>query len=257
MVRLITIVNTLALAVAAVHAAPHLTARQLPDPAIKDKKGSDPKLIGKQLINGECVNSLNCQSGCCATLPRGGQTIGVCSGPGAQFQAGKQGCGFGDGLDAIIPIDDDGASDDPSDGLLEVIPIEDEEAIATAPAPAPVNTAAPAANAGPPLDNTDLPEPPTSIPVPVNPPVGLPIVVTNLRPDPVSNKNAGNLAGEQFITGRCFEDRDCGSGCCAVVNSGDGLYFGICSGPAVNFANGKQGCGFPFGGGAGIGSQTP
>jgi hypothetical protein len=44
---------------------------------------------GHQFIGGQCLRAADCNSGCCA-LP-----CGICSGPGAQFQAGKQGCGFG------------------------------------------------------------------------------------------------------------------------------------------------------------------
>ncbi|HEV8196316.1 MAG TPA: hypothetical protein VGP87_06725 [Gemmatimonadales bacterium] len=44
---------------------------------------------GRQFIGGQCRNAKDCASGCCA-LP-----CGICSGPGAQFQAGKKGCGFG------------------------------------------------------------------------------------------------------------------------------------------------------------------
>jgi hypothetical protein len=44
---------------------------------------------GIQFIGGQCLSQADCASGCCA-LP-----CGICSGPGAQFLAGKQGCGFG------------------------------------------------------------------------------------------------------------------------------------------------------------------
>src|SRR5262245_51563645 len=44
--------------------------------------------VGRQFIGGQCLGAKDCASGCCA-LP-----CGICSGPGAQFQAGKQGCGF-------------------------------------------------------------------------------------------------------------------------------------------------------------------
>jgi hypothetical protein len=43
---------------------------------------------GGQFIGGQCLNSADCASGCCAG------PSGICSGPGAQFQAGKTGCGF-------------------------------------------------------------------------------------------------------------------------------------------------------------------
>jgi hypothetical protein len=45
---------------------------------------------GEQFIGGQCLSAADCASGCCA-LP-----CGICSGPGAQFQNGKEGCGFGD-----------------------------------------------------------------------------------------------------------------------------------------------------------------
>jgi hypothetical protein len=45
---------------------------------------------GEQFIGGQCLSAADCASGCCA-LP-----CGICSGPGASFQNGKQGCGFGD-----------------------------------------------------------------------------------------------------------------------------------------------------------------
>jgi len=44
---------------------------------------------GKQFIGGQCLDAADCASGCCA------KPCGICSGPGAQLQAGKQGCGFG------------------------------------------------------------------------------------------------------------------------------------------------------------------
>jgi len=44
---------------------------------------------GEQFITGQCLSDADCASGCCA-LP-----TGICSGPGASFQQGKQGCGFG------------------------------------------------------------------------------------------------------------------------------------------------------------------
>jgi len=44
---------------------------------------------GEQFIGGQCLDTADCASGCCA-FP-----CGICSGPGAQFQAGKEGCGFG------------------------------------------------------------------------------------------------------------------------------------------------------------------
>jgi hypothetical protein len=71
-----------------------------------------------------------------------------------------------------------------------------------------------------------------------------------LTPDPNGDKNIGNGNGGQFITGACLSDADCASACCAVLGAG-----GICSGPAVSFAQGKQGCGFG-GGNAGNGGNV-
>lgn len=56
------------------------------DPAGEKNVGNG---AGGQFIGGQCLDAADCASGCCA-LP-----CGICSGPGAQFQAGKQGCGFG------------------------------------------------------------------------------------------------------------------------------------------------------------------
>ncbi|KAF7362772.1 hypothetical protein MVEN_00626900 [Mycena venus] len=44
---------------------------------------------GKQFIGGQCLSGADCGSGCCAG------PSGICSGPGAQTQAGKTGFGFG------------------------------------------------------------------------------------------------------------------------------------------------------------------
>ncbi|EJF56806.1 hypothetical protein DICSQDRAFT_93145, partial [Dichomitus squalens LYAD-421 SS1] len=43
---------------------------------------------GGQFIGGQCLSNADCGSGCCAG------PSGICSGPGAQTQAGKTGCGF-------------------------------------------------------------------------------------------------------------------------------------------------------------------
>ncbi|KAF4925432.1 hypothetical protein CGCVW01_v003548 [Colletotrichum viniferum] len=61
-----------------------------PDPAGAKNVGNGQ---GAQFIGGACLSSKDCASTCCATL----NGAGICSGLGAQFQAGKTGCGFGDG----------------------------------------------------------------------------------------------------------------------------------------------------------------
>ncbi|EHA53409.1 hypothetical protein MCOR27_006046 [Pyricularia oryzae] len=48
---------------------------------------------GEQFTTGGCVANADCQEGCCAN---NGQGVGICSGIGAEFQNGKQGCGFTD-----------------------------------------------------------------------------------------------------------------------------------------------------------------
>lgn len=47
---------------------------------------------GSQFITGGCVNDADCASACCADA----SNIGVCSAEAAQFQNGKNGCGFVD-----------------------------------------------------------------------------------------------------------------------------------------------------------------
>jgi len=59
-----------------------------PDPAGVPHVGNGK---GEQFITGQCLSNADCQSACCAKL----RDIGICSGPGAATQAGKQGCGFG------------------------------------------------------------------------------------------------------------------------------------------------------------------
>ncbi|KAJ1329847.1 colipase [Microdochium nivale] len=66
-----------------------------PNPLTPDPSGDKNigNAAGVQFIGGSCLSSADCASTCCAKLSGGG----ICSGLGAQFQAGKQGCGFGDG----------------------------------------------------------------------------------------------------------------------------------------------------------------
>ncbi|KAK1580170.1 uncharacterized protein LY79DRAFT_316706 [Colletotrichum navitas] len=77
------------------------TALAVPSPLTPDPAGA--KNIGNgrgaQFIGGACLNSRDCASACCAIL----NGAGICSGVGAQFQAGKQGCGFGGGGAAAAP----------------------------------------------------------------------------------------------------------------------------------------------------------
>ncbi|KAF7319232.1 hypothetical protein HMN09_00260600 [Mycena chlorophos] len=52
---------------------------------------------GKQFIGGQCLSAADCNSGCCAG------PSGICSGVGAQTQAGKTGCGFVSGSSSSAP----------------------------------------------------------------------------------------------------------------------------------------------------------
>ncbi|KAG6031418.1 hypothetical protein E4U41_007571 [Claviceps citrina] len=61
-----------------------------PDPAGSKNVGNGQ---GKQFITGQCLSNADCASDCCAQQDGG---VGLCSGVGAQFQAGKTGCGFVD-----------------------------------------------------------------------------------------------------------------------------------------------------------------
>ncbi|KAI1469626.1 uncharacterized protein F4812DRAFT_296422 [Daldinia caldariorum] len=71
-----------------------------PDPA-GDKNVGNGK--GIQFIGGQCLSSADCASTCCAGVS--GQSFGLCSGLGAQTQAGKTGCGFGDNGQTRPPND--------------------------------------------------------------------------------------------------------------------------------------------------------
>ncbi|KAI0376711.1 hypothetical protein F5Y04DRAFT_285653 [Hypomontagnella monticulosa] len=74
---------------------PALAVPISPDPAGEKNIGNGQ---GTQFIGGQCLSSADCASTCCAVVT--GQNFGLCSGLGAQFQAGKAGCGFGDGAAA-------------------------------------------------------------------------------------------------------------------------------------------------------------
>jgi len=77
--------------------APAAPTSAAPAPATASKGGppfdpSGAKNVGNakgaQFIGGQCLSAADCASGCCAN------PSGICSGVGAQTQAGKTGCGF-------------------------------------------------------------------------------------------------------------------------------------------------------------------
>ncbi|KAJ7628254.1 hypothetical protein DFH06DRAFT_724547 [Mycena polygramma] len=220
---------------------------------------------GAQFIGGQCLSAADCGSGCCAG------PSGICSGVGAQTQAGKTGCGFGGGAAATSPA-------------------------ATAPVAAPPAPAAASAG-GPPFDPAGAgnvgngagkqfiggqclsgadcgsgccagpsgicsgpgaqlqagktgcgfgggaaapPPAPAAAAPPAAPPAPA-AAGTNAAGgppfDPAGVPNVGNGAGKQFIGGQCLSAADCGSGCCAGPS-------GICSGVGAQTQAGKTGCGF-------------
>jgi len=240
MVHFTNIMGTLALALTAVQAMPNLAARQLPDPAGEKNLG---KGGGAQFIGGQCSSAADCASGCCATLPRNGGTIGVCSGVGAQFQAGKQGCGFGGGGgNGGAGAGNNGGGNNapsPTPGNVMAAPIPSSPPITVRPAPAPT-----------------LASDPTATTITQGGRV-FTIIPSTLKVDPAGTANVGNGAGGQFIGGGCNSDEDCASGCCALVDADVTTNaFGICSGKGANRQNGKQGCGFPLGNGNGIATNN-
>ncbi|KAI1640642.1 hypothetical protein F4809DRAFT_637446 [Biscogniauxia mediterranea] len=92
MVRFVTAALAFALTALALPSPSPLT----PDPAGDKNVGNG---AGQQFIGGACLSGADCASTCCATL----DGAGICSGLGAQFQAGKTGCGFVSGSGAAAP----------------------------------------------------------------------------------------------------------------------------------------------------------
>ncbi|KAL7791507.1 hypothetical protein V8C37DRAFT_381910 [Trichoderma ceciliae] len=85
-----------------------LSVYALGDPAGAKNVGNGQ---GGQFIGGQCLSGADCASTCCAFITGGG----VCSGIGAQFQAGKSGCGFGGGHVPPQPSAASGSSSGSSD----------------------------------------------------------------------------------------------------------------------------------------------
>lgn len=61
-----------------------------------------------------------------------------------------------------------------------------------------------------------------------------------VQPNNAGARSVGKGNGEQFITGGCVNDNDCGSQCCANNSQGKG----VCSAEAAALQNDKLGCGF-------------
>ncbi|KAI1266418.1 hypothetical protein F5Y18DRAFT_358151 [Xylariaceae sp. FL1019] len=165
-----------------------LVSAQLPDP-------NGAKNIGVplgQTIGGQCLSSGNCaqNSGdptavtCCAFLVRDGQeTIGVCSSSKADvpFQAGKQGCGFGDG-----------ASSAPAASIATTSAAPSSTATFFVTTTITPSSTATATNSGP-----------------------LPTVTLSTVRDDQGPANVGKKNHLQFVQGVCTSDDDCQSTCCS------------------------------------------
>ncbi|KAL8980204.1 MAG: hypothetical protein Q9177_005944, partial [Variospora cf. flavescens] len=127
-----------------------------------------------QFIGGQCLSNADCASGCCAN------PIGICSGPGAARQNGKEGCGFTSSsadpasvATAVAGNNKVAASGGGAEEIEKAAAVEGGGAVAGN-----------GANGGPAFD-------------------------------PAGEKNVGNGQGGQFIGGQCRSGGDCASGCCA------------------------------------------
>ncbi|KAF6827730.1 biotrophy-associated secreted protein 2 [Colletotrichum plurivorum] len=247
------------------------TALAVPNPLTPDPAGAKNVGNGRggQFIGGACLSSKDCASACCATL----SGAGICSGVGAQFQAGKQGCGFGDG----------GAA---SQGVGQATPSMESSAGNGGNAGADAASSAPGSQnvgkgngqqfiTGQCLTDADCAsgccagpkgvcsaravanesgktgcgfgaaggsgagsgEAEAAAPsAPAQPTQPAP-AAGGVNEGAAGSENVGKGNGSQFITGQCLSDADCASGCCAGPK-------GACSARAVAEENGKTGCGF-------------
>ena len=141
---------------------------------------------GTQFITGACVSNADCGSQCCAQQNGAG---GVCSGVGAQFQAGKTGCGF----------------NDPN-------------------AQQTIETAKKQAGGSQPQQQQQQQQQPQEQQQQKQPQQQ---GSNKVGGDPAGFANVGNGAGTQFITGACVSNADCASKCCAQQNGAGGFCSGI------------------------------
>ncbi|OHE92602.1 biotrophy-associated secreted protein 2 [Colletotrichum orchidophilum] len=249
------------------------SALAIPNPLTPDPSGAKNVGNGKgvQFIGGACLSSKDCASTCCATL----NGAGICSGLGAQFQAGKQGCGFGDGGAA-------GAAPAASQGAGQATPSMEAAAGSGSNAGSGTSSNVGAGNGqqfitGQCLSDADCASgccngpkgacaaravatengkagcgftgtgtgsaaegaaPPQAAPsAGAGAGAGAGSAAGAGTAGAPGSQNVGKGNGQQFITGQCLSNADCASGCCAGPK-------GVCSAVAVANANGKTGCGF-------------
>lgn len=154
---------------------------------------------GTQFITGVCTSDADCASGCC------GFNSGKCAGP-VVAQERDGGCGFGDSA--------------PNDRAAQAF--RNGGAMSPATPPPPTGNAGNAGNTGGGNGNGNG----------NNGGNGNGNIDTSIP----GSQNVGNGNGAQFITGQCFSDADCASGCC-------GFNSGKCAG-AVIAQTRDGGCGF-------------
>ncbi|CAF9910941.1 MAG: hypothetical protein GOMPHAMPRED_007239 [Gomphillus americanus] len=253
-----------------------------PDPAGAKNVGNGH---GGQFIGGACLSQADCASACCATL----NGAGICSGPGAQFQAGKTGCGFG-GVSAAAPPPPPSNSapttSTSSSGFTIVQTIPGSQNVGKANGqqfitgqctsnadcastccaglPGAGNGPTFAVCSGPAVGNDagktgcgftlsggSVAAAPAA---PAAPSTGKVPIDTSIP----GSQLVGNQKAQQFITGQCINNADCASGCCAgLPTANQGPLFAVCSGPAVGNQAGKTGCGFNANVSAAITTTTP
>ncbi|OAP55878.1 hypothetical protein AYL99_10030 [Fonsecaea erecta] len=153
---------------------------------------------GTQFITGPCTSDADCASGCC------GFNTGLCAGA-IVAQERDGGCGFGNAQ--------------PNDNAAQLLRGEQPTSAASS-APAPASTA----SSGTGTSGSSSSGSGTSG---SNPPIDTTIP---------GSQNVGKANGSQFITGQCFSDADCASGCC-------GFNTGKCAG-AIIAQTRDGGCGF-------------
>jgi len=216
---------------------------------------------GAQFITGQCLTDGDCASGCCA------KPTGICSGPGAATQQGKEGCGFGGGGGgggggaAAPPADDKpkGVLAAPANGgpafdvngeknvgngkggqFITGQCLNDSDCgsgccakpsgICSGPGAADQAGKQGCGFGGGGGGGDNKAQEPAA-------PPATPAFKGGPPFDPNGVKNVGNGKGTQFITGQCLSGADCASGCCAGPS-------GSCSGPGASTQAGKTGCGF-------------
>ncbi|EXJ81791.1 hypothetical protein A1O1_07856 [Capronia coronata CBS 617.96] len=161
---------------------------------------------GKQFITGQCLSDADCASGCC------GFNTGLCAGA-VIAQTRDGGCGFGD--------------TQPNDDAAQALTGGGDSTASAASSASTTTTSGAGAGADSGGDDTGS--------------NGNTATTTQSTAGAIDSgipgsANVGTGSGKQFITGQCFSDADCASGCC-------GFNSGKCAG-AIIAQTRDGGCGF-------------